>query len=167
MRWLTRGGHSAGTELKTLLADASEEMARRGERRLGTDHLLLALLHEPHSPAAEALGVALADARAAADGLDVAALAAIGVVVGTEQMAIPERLGRRFPPLTSGARDVLQRAIDAANPRHSGHIGGEHVLLALMARHRPDPAAELLHTLGIDLAAAQGRLGAATNGDPA
>lgn len=165
MRWPWPRGGVAGDELRTLLADASEEALRRGERRLGTDHVLLALLHEPQSRAARAMSVSLAAARSAADRLDAEALAAIGVTVRIDDAAISRQKVRRFPPLTSGTREVLKLAIDAADPRRSGHIGGEHVLRALMSRQRPDPAAELMHALGVDRASVVGRLSAMTEGD--
>ena len=97
---------------KMVLTSAAEEARRRGDRRLGTDHLLLGLLHDPHSRVAQALGVDLDSARAASDALDRAALAAVGVNVA--------HLGRKCPrPMwvhvgslvtTSGAREILQNA---------------------------------------------------------
>jgi len=161
VRWSWPRGGVAGEELRTLLGHASGEAIRRGERRMGTDHILLALLHEPASPAARAIGVTLAEARTAADRLDCEALAAIGVAVDTDA-AIASRSAHRFPPLTSGAREVLKRAIDSAEPRRSGHIGGEHVMRALLSRHRPDPAAELMHALGVDSALLADRLSTIT-----
>jgi ATP-dependent Clp protease ATP-binding subunit ClpA len=158
MRWPGFRGGGAGGDLRTLLANASDEALRRGERRVGTDHVLLALLHTPESPVARAMGVTLAEARLAADQLDAEALAAIGVTVAIDDAAALRQRARRFPPLTSGTREVLKQAIDAADPRRSGHLGGEHVLRALMSRQRPDPAAELTHALGIDPAAMVHRL---------
>lgn len=58
---------------KLVLTSATEEARRRGDRRLGTDHLLLGLLHDEDSQAAHALRVSLAAARAASEALDVAA----------------------------------------------------------------------------------------------
>jgi ATP-dependent Clp protease ATP-binding subunit ClpA len=144
---------------KLVLASATEEASRRGDSRLGTDHLLLGLLHEEDSPAAKALGVSLADARAASDALDVAALAAVGIQVKTLGSGPPAPPGRRFPPLTSGARAVFKRAIDEARPVKSGRIDATHFLLALLSLRRPDPAAELLDALGVDPAAVRERLG--------
>jgi ATP-dependent Clp protease ATP-binding subunit ClpA len=151
---------------KLVLTSATEEARRRGDRRLGTDHLLLGLLHEDDSPAAQALGVSLADARAASDALDRAALAAVGVQVKTLGEG-PASFGRRFPPLTSGARAVFKRAIDEARPFKSGRIGTSHFLLALLSRQRPDPAAELLDALGVDPAAVRKRLGGTAGGEAA
>jgi ATP-dependent Clp protease ATP-binding subunit ClpA len=143
---------------KLVLASATEEARRRGDRRLGTDHLLLGLLHEQDSPAARALGVSLADARAALDALDRAALTAVGIEVEPLGQGPPVSFGRRLPPLTSGARAVFKRAIDEARPFKSGRIGTMHFLLALLSLQCPDPAAELLDALGVDPAAVRTRL---------
>ena len=62
---------------KMVLTSAAQEARRRGDRRLGTDHLLLALLHDADSGVARALGVDLDTARAASDSLDKAASVSI------------------------------------------------------------------------------------------
>ena len=152
---------------KLVLTSATEEARRRGDRRLGTDHLLLGLLHDEDSAAAKALGVSLAGARAASDALDRAALAAVGIQVKTLGEGPPAAFGRRFPPLTSGARAVFKRAIDEARPSGSGRIDTTHFLLALLSLQRPDPAAELLDALGVDPAAARKRLGGPAGGQAA
>ena len=56
---------------------ASEEARRRGDRRTGTDHILLALLEDPSAEAV--LGVSLQQARQALESLDQEALGALGV----------------------------------------------------------------------------------------
>jgi ATP-dependent Clp protease ATP-binding subunit ClpA len=143
---------------KLVLTAAAEEAHRRGDRRLGTDHLLLGLLHDPAAEAASALGVDLASARAAQDALDRAALAAVGIRAD-DLGPIEDAAGpRRRPPLTSGARAVFKRAVEQARPHKSGRIGTQHFLLALLACQRPDPAAELLHELGVDTAVVRDRL---------
>jgi ATP-dependent Clp protease ATP-binding subunit ClpA len=152
---------------KLVLASAKEEASRRGDRRLGTDHLLLGLLHDEDSRAAHALGVSLADARAASDALDRAALAAVGIQIETLGEGRPVSFGRRFPPLTSGARAVFKRAIDEARPSRSGRIDTTHFLLALLSLRRPDPAAELLGALGVDPAAVHKRLAGPDEGEVA
>jgi ATP-dependent Clp protease ATP-binding subunit ClpA len=149
---------------KLVLASATEEARRRGDRRLGTDHLLLGLLHEEDSRAAKALGVSLADAHAASDALDLAALAAVGIQSGAPGVGPPAPFGRRLPPLTSGARAVFKRAIDEARPVKTGRIDTTHFLLALLSLQRPDPAAELLGALGVDPAAVRQRLGNPADG---
>jgi len=152
---------------KLVLTSATEEARRRGDRRLGTDHLLLGLLHDEDSRAAKALGVSLADARAALDALDRAALAAVGIEIGALGGGAPVSFGRRLPPLTSGARAVFKRAIDEGRPARSGRIETTHFLLALLSLQRPDPAAELLDTLGVDRAVVRQRLAAPAGGEAA
>jgi ATP-dependent Clp protease ATP-binding subunit ClpA len=153
--------------VKWLLTLATEEARLRGDRRLGTDHLLLGLLHDDSTPAAKAVGVTLADARAASDKLDVAALAAVGVEVETLGEGPPAGWGRRFPPLTSGARTVIKRAIDEVHRLKSGRIDTTHLLVALLWLECPDPAAELLKALGVEPAAVRARLGDRAEGEVA
>jgi ATP-dependent Clp protease ATP-binding subunit ClpA len=143
---------------RVVLGAAAEEAGRRGDRRLGTDHLLLGILHDPGSVPAQALGIDLQSARAAEDALDRVALAAVGIDVGGLGPIREVGRSRRLPPLTSGARAVFKRATEGARPRKSGRIETRHFLLALLERKRPDPAAELLHELGVDPVAVRGRL---------
>jgi ATP-dependent Clp protease ATP-binding subunit ClpA len=144
---------------KMLLTSAATEASRRGDRRLGTDHLLLGLLHDADSEVARAVGVDLESARAASDELDRAALAAVGVTV-THLGDPPQPVyARRLPPLTSGARAALKRTIDEMRKTRTQRIEARHFLLALLARESPDPAADLLAALGIDRAQVRTRLG--------
>jgi ATP-dependent Clp protease ATP-binding subunit ClpA len=138
---------------KIVLTSAAQEARRRGDRRLGTDHLLLGLLHDPDSGAAWAMGVDLDAARAALDSLDRSALAAVGVGVEVGSLADPppaHSFARRLLPLTSGARAVLKRTVDQTRQGGTGRIESRQFLLALLDRESPDPAAELLTTLGVD-----------------
>ena len=142
---------------KLVLAAAADEARRRGDRRVGTDHLLLGLLHDPTDKVASALGVDLASARAAEDALDRAALAAVGIDAG-DLGPVAEAAGARRPALTSGARAVLKGAVEQARATRSRRIETRHLLLALLACERPDPAAQLLHELRVDAAAVRARL---------
>lgn len=152
---------------RMLLTSATREAGRRGDRRLGTDHLLLGLMHDSDSRAASALGVSLERARAALDALDLAALTAVGVSVAAVGEPPPVTFGRRLPPLTSGARAVLKQAVDEARRTRAGRIGTDAFLLALLARGRPDPAAELLHALGVDPRTVRERMAGGNRGEPA
>jgi len=153
--------------VKLVLSSATEEARRRGDRRLGTDHLLLGLLHDDDSPAAKALAVSLADARASSNALDVAALAAVGVEVERVDEGPPAALGRRSPSLTSGSRAVIKSAIHEARRFKSGRIDTTHLLLALLSLKHPDPAAELLKALGVEPADIRARLGGDAEGEVA
>ena len=145
---------------RLILTWAAEEAGRRGDRRIGTDHLLLGILHEPTSDAAKALGVDLASARAADERLDRAALAALGVDLGSYTFAEGSTRPRRLAPLTSGARAVLKGAIEEGRGTRTGRIETRHFLLALLACTPPDPAAALLEQLGIDRTIVRNRLAA-------
>ena len=143
---------------RMVMTSAAVEARRRGDRRLGTDHLLLGLLHEPDSNVARALGVSLATARTAADSLDRDALAAVGVKVNHLGNPPPTAFARRLLPLTSGARAVLKRTVEESRRAKKPQIGTGDFLLALLERDRPDPAAELLSALGVDPSQVRGRL---------
>jgi ATP-dependent Clp protease ATP-binding subunit ClpA len=143
---------------KMVLTSAAQEARRRGDRRLGTDHLLLGLLHDTGSPVARALGVDLEAARTASDSLDRIALESVGVHVADLGNPAPVTSGRRLLPLTSGARAVLKRAVEQTRRDSSPHIETRDFLLALLDRDRPDPAAELLSALGVDGSHVRSRL---------
>jgi ATP-dependent Clp protease ATP-binding subunit ClpA len=147
---------------KIVLTLAAEEAQRRGDRRIGTDHLLLGLLHDPNSVAARTLGVDLESARAASADLDRAALAGVGIDAGYLSLPPTPMQAHRRPPLTSGARAALQRSLHEARSAKARRIETRFLLLALLDRERPDPAAELLAALGVDPSEARKRLDSAS-----
>jgi hypothetical protein len=133
--------------------DARDEAVRRGDRTIGTEHLVLALLVDPASPAARALGCDLDSARRALDALDHEALAAVGIQPGITAGPVAVRATGRLR-LTPAAKAVLTGIRD---PRKSRGAGLGTALSALLALPRPDPAAELLAALGVDAQAARER----------
>lgn len=92
--------------------DARDEAIRRGDRTIGTEHLVLALLIDPASPSARALGCDLDSARRALDALDNQALAAIGVEPGITAGPITLRTSGRLR-LTPAAKAVITGIRDA------------------------------------------------------
>jgi len=130
-------------------------------RRIGTDHLLIALVRESGA-AATALGVLAAEARAASTALDRAALDALGIEMPALEAGalVPGR--RRMLPLTSGARAALAAALERARHLNVGLV--EALLDALLALALPDPAAALLGALGTDRAVVLARLRAGKGG---
>ncbi len=126
--------------------DARDEAIRRGDRVIGTEHLVLALLIDPASPAAKALGSDLDSARRALDALDDQALAAIGVQPGITAGPVAARATGRLR-LTPAAKAIITGVRDARKNRQAG-LG--IVLNGLLGLSRPDPAAELLAALGVD-----------------
>jgi hypothetical protein len=142
----------AKSPFAVVVTAALEESRRRGDRRLGTEHLLLGLLHDPDS--ARALGKNVEEARAALDRLDRAALAALGIEVeGLRPPEVPVKRGRLTPgALTSNARAVVNEAI-RGKPREPAEL-----LRALLKVTPPDPAADLLAELDVDAGAVLRRL---------
>ena len=67
--------------------DAREEARRRGDRKVGTEHLILGLLREP--ALAQALGCDLQTARDTLDAMDHDALAAVGIGAAFNAPPIP------------------------------------------------------------------------------
>ncbi|ADP81678.1 Clp protease N-terminal domain-containing protein [Pseudofrankia inefficax] len=70
-----------GPGAREVIGSAVAEARLRGDRRIGTEHLLLGVLRHPDTAAARALAVDLADARAALGALDREALAVLGIDV--------------------------------------------------------------------------------------
>ncbi|MEU0796643.1 Clp protease N-terminal domain-containing protein [Amycolatopsis sp. NPDC005961] len=142
----------AKSPFAVVVTAALEESRRRGDRRLGTEHLLLGLLRDPEC--ARALGTDVEEARAALDRLDRAALAALGIEVeGLRPAEVPVKRGRLTPgALTSNARAVVNEAI-RGKPREPVEL-----LRALLKVTPPDPAADLMAELGVDAAAVHRRL---------
>ncbi len=148
---------------------ASEEARRRGDRRTGTDHILLALLEDPS--AEDLLGVSLQQARQAHESLDHEALGALGLAPGTDAPPLPMRAVPKKPkfrdvakkghfPMTPAAKKVLQ---DAVRPnRRKGYVTAQQVLAQILALQPPDPAAVLLGALGVDTPEVRRRLDAVT-----
>ena len=81
----------------------SEEARRRGDRRTGTDHILLALLEVPSIEAE--LGVSLEQARQALESLDHEALGALGLGSGADAPPLPMRAVPKKPTI----RDIMQK----------------------------------------------------------
>lgn len=131
---------------RTAVNRAMAEAHRRGNRRIGTDDLLLGLLHDPY--VAETLGTTVQAARDAARTLDQQALAAIGIDISDFPLGTAIRPGPRTP-LTSGSRQTLQRALRYTVAAKDRRIQTTHLLRALLDRDLPDPAVALITELGI------------------
>ena len=150
---------------------AGEEARRRGDRRAGTDHLVLGLLKEPSIEAV--LGVSLQQARDALDALDREALGALGIGSDADappirMHAVPDRPTLRSVikdriRMTPGAKRMLQ---EAGKPMRRGrHITPQQVLLRVLDLEPPDPAAVLLRALGVDVPEVRRQLESVTPSD--
>src|SRR5580698_252088 len=145
---------------------AGEEARRRGDRRTGTDHLLLALLADPAVEVV--LDVSLQQARQALESLDHEALGVLGLGSGTDAPALPMRAVPEKPRIrdvakndrfrmTPAAKRVLE---EASKPnRRRLYVTAQQVLAQILTLQPPDPAAVLLGALDVDRAAARQRLG--------
>jgi hypothetical protein len=147
--------------------DAREEARRRGDRKVGTEHLILGLLREP--VLAQALGCDLQTARDTLDAMDHDALVAVGIGAAFNAPPIPiDEPVKRSPrptlkavlrdrlPLTPAAKTALEKSYKEIRRRHD--TGAQQVLLTVLELEPPDPAAELIAALGVDRAAARQRL---------
>jgi len=108
---------------------AREEARRRGNRRVGTEDLMLGLLREPDVE--QALGCDLGAAREALDAMDRDALVAIGIDRRLDAPPVPTREpalgGRRAVlkavltdhlPMTPVAKRVMEEAAKDGRHRH-------------------------------------------------
>ncbi|SDS33486.1 Clp protease N-terminal domain-containing protein [Microterricola viridarii] len=141
---------------RAAVEDAVSEAARRGDRRIGTDHLLLALLAD--DDVARLVGVDAATAQGAVDRLDRSALAAVGITLGEFRHTAPAVLARPSASMSSGAKAVLTQALAHAVSEKARAITSRHLLLAVLDRNEPDPAASLLAALPVDRPALRQRL---------
>ena len=146
----------------TTYVYAREEARRRGDRRVGTEHLVLGLLREPDI--AQVLGCDLGAAREALDAMDRGALVAIGIDRALDAPPVPTRepalrgarpslkavLADRLP-MTPVAKRVLEESgKDRRHRRSVDRWSRERVLIALLSLAPPDPAAALLDALEVN-----------------
>jgi hypothetical protein len=140
-----------------IYLQASEEARRRGDRRTGTDHLLLALFEDPSIEAL--LGVSLPQAREALESLDREALGALGLGSVADASPLPMRAVPKKPRIrdviqkdrlrmTPAAKKVLEEAV---KPNRRGtQVTAQQVLAQILTLQPPDPAAVLLGALGVN-----------------
>jgi ATP-dependent Clp protease ATP-binding subunit ClpA len=134
-------------EARQVVTSAVDEARRRGDTRIGTEHLLIGVaasggLPDPW-PDAEAL-------RAQLGRLDEEALRSVGldpdllenVPTGTARDRRASHL-----PFTGGAKDILKVALKEAIALGHRHIGVEHIALALASEKGPDRALAVLEGL--------------------
>jgi Clp amino terminal domain, pathogenicity island component len=153
----------------TICMRASEEARRRGDRRTGTDHVLLGLLEDPSIEVV--LGVSLQQARQALESLDQEALGALGMGSGTDAPPLPMRAVPKKPTIravmkkdrlrmTPAAKKVLEEAVKPN--RRKTQVTAQQVLAQILTLQPPDPAAVLLGALGANTSEVRRRLDAVT-----
>jgi ATP-dependent Clp protease ATP-binding subunit ClpA len=124
-------------QARRVLALAQEEARTRNCNRVGTEHILLGLIHER-------------------DGLAAVALESLGIGAEAVQQQIEEITGQHPEPsggyaqYTMRAKKALDLSRREALQLGHNHIGTEHILLSLI-REGEGPAAQVLLELGADL----------------
>jgi hypothetical protein len=152
-----------------LYLRASEEARRRGDRRTGTDHVVLSLLEDPSVQAV--LGVNLHQARQALELLDHEALVALGLGFANDAPPLAMRAVPKKPRfrdvaqkdrlrMTPAAKKVLEQASKAN--RRKFEVTALQVLAQILTLQPPDPAAMLLGALDVDMSEVGRRLDALT-----
>jgi ATP-dependent Clp protease ATP-binding subunit ClpA len=136
---------------------ASEEARRRGDRRIGTDHILLALFEDPSIEVV--LGVNLQQVRQVLDTLDNEAMSALGLESDADapplvMHAVPQK--PRFRDVAKKdrlrmaptAKKVLEAAVKPN--RRKTYVTAQQVLAQILTLQPPDPSAVLLGALGVN-----------------
>ena len=116
---------------------AQEEARMLNHAHIGTEHLLLGLVHEGQGVAAralEALGISLAEVRREVE----------------EIIGRGERPPSGHIPFTPRAKKVLELSLRESNQLGHQYIGTEHILLGLL-REGEGVAAQVLVKMGTDL----------------
>ena len=152
-----------------IYLQASEEARRRGDRRTGTDHILLALFEDPSIEVV--VGVSLQQARQALESLDHQALGALGLGSGADAPELPMRSVPKKPRIrdvaqkdrlrmTPAAKKVLENSVKPN--RRKTQVTAQQVLAQILTLQPPDPAAVLLGALSVDTSEVRRRLDAFT-----
>jgi hypothetical protein len=122
-------------DARAVVARAREEAATLGDPTVQPSHLLAALLQPPAGPAQDAL-------------------LALGVDLDAVRAALrddrPRKRSNRFtrrPTIDPVTRQVFERSLGETQRLCHGHLGPEHLLLALL-RDEDGPAVALLQQIG-------------------
>ncbi len=148
-----------GKEARAIVTTAVAEAEARGDGRVGTEHLLIAVAGVDFPFPRSLLGpldVGRDGIRRQLDRLDSEALAAVGVDPELLDPAlralggtVPTR-ARRHRPFTHGAKAVLTGSLRETIKQGGRQIGTEHVLLALLSLPAEDPVSRVFASLGAD-----------------
>ena len=131
------GGSDFTNRTRRTLHAAGDEAAALGHEYVGTEHILLALLHDGHSAAACLLTKL---------GSDIGGIEAqIKAIVKPGTSTIPAGTGR---PYTSRAMRVLELAMRCARDDNRAPVGTQHLLLGLV-REGKGIAAQVLTQSGV------------------
>ncbi|MBP2655262.1 MAG: ATP-dependent Clp protease ATP-binding subunit [Firmicutes bacterium] len=121
---------------RKVLALAKQEAGRLGHGYIGTEHLLLGLVHEGEGVAAKAL-------------------ATLGINIESVRAQVEKAIGRGEgqggePAYTPRAKKVIELSVEEASRLGHNYIGTEHLLLGLI-REGEGVAAQVLAVMGADI----------------
>ncbi len=122
---------------RRMVVLAQEEARMLDHNWIGTEHILLGLVHEGEGVAAKAL-------------------TALGITLAAMRQAVEDIIGRGAEPpaghipFTPRSKKVLELSLREARSLGSDYIGTEHVLLALL-REGDGVGAQILVGAGVDL----------------
>lgn len=145
-------------EARQIVRTAVAEASARGDIRIGSEHLLVALAGVPLPFQRSVLGpldVGPEGIRDQLDRLDSESLASVGfdpdlLHPSLRAAGAGPAKARRHLPFTHGAKAVLEGSLREAIRRGDRHIGAEHVLLSLLAVPPEDPVARVFAHLEAD-----------------
>lgn len=128
---------------RKVLALAQQEAARLGHSYIGTEHLLLGLVHEGDGVAAKALGT-------------------LAINLDLVRTQVESTIGRGDAKegqlgYTPRAKKVIELSVEEAQNLGHNYIGTEHILLGLI-REGEGVAAQVLTSMGADIALVQQRV---------
>ena len=134
-------------DARNVWRDAGLESMRRQDGYIGSEHILLALVSNPHGIGAAVTGISLEEAREALHRLDDQAIA-IGITVESPD-AMHKRRHNRMS-VTDSVKRMLADARREAERRGAKAIDARHFMLAIVNADRPNLALRLLEELGRD-----------------
>ncbi|GAA3209037.1 Clp protease N-terminal domain-containing protein [Actinocorallia longicatena] len=140
-----------GTRARNAIVKSQEEARIGAQERIGTEHVLLGLLHEPDGLGVRALveqGISLDDIRAAAKGVQ----------------APPVEQVPHLIPYGPKAKKVIELTVREALRLGHAHVGTEHILLGLL-NEEAGSGGEILRGLGTDRDRAEAYVVEALTGD--
>ena len=169
--------HRSPDDRAEVLAAATAIARRRGETRLGTDHLLMGVV-TAGIEIARAAGLSVERLQDALDRLDGSALGAFGIDAAPDAWRMPSELAeslrsrprrhrpksRRHLPLSAGAKQSLRKSLRVALDHRHRRVTTNHLLAALSTAGQNDPAIRLLRTSAVDPADLESAARAALNG---
>lgn len=134
----------------TVMVAAQDAVSRRGDRRIGSDHLLIGVVTAGNQFALDA-GLTVESLFEALQRLDERALGAIGLAASGGPGGHHRR--RRHLPFTRGAKNALERSLRIAADLGHRRITTDHLLAALAVGGAKDAAVQLISACGLEPAA--------------